>query len=191
MLSEKIAYKILCIISSILFYHTCCSSFTKSCPTLVTPWTAACPASLSFTISWNLLTLMSIESMMPSNHLICCPLLLLCLIFPSIRFFSNESAFYIRWPKYWSFIFSISPSNEYSGLISFRIHWFDLVAVQGMLKSLLLFHSSKASILQHSAFFMIQLSNPYMTTGKTITLTMRTFVSKLISLLFNSYLGLS
>ena len=191
MLSEKIAYKILCIISSLLFNHTCCCSFTKSCPTLVIPWTAACPASLSFTISWSLLRLVSIESMMPSNHLICCPLLLLSLIFPSIRFFSNESAFCIRWPKYWSFIFSISPSNKYSGLISFRIHWFDLLAVQGMLKSLLLHHSSKASVLQHSAFFMIQLSNPYMTTGKTITLTMHTFVSKLISLLFNSYLGLS
>ena len=192
MLSEKIAYKILCIKSSLLFNHTRCCSFTKSCSILGTPWTAAPPASLSFTVSWNLLTLMSIESMMPSNHLIsCCPLLLLPLIFPSIRVFSNESAFCIKWPKYWSFTFSISPSNEYSGLISFRIQWFDLLAVQGMSKSLLQYHSSKASILQHSAFFMVQLSNPYMTTGKTITLIMCTFVSKLMSLLFNSCLGLS
>ena len=123
---------------------------------------------------------------MPSNHLILClPLLLLPSIFPSIRGFSNESVLYIRWPKYWSFSFSISPSNEYSGLISFRMDWFDLLAVQGTLKSLLQHHSSKASILQCSAFFMVQLSYPYMTTGKTIALTRWTFVSKVMSLLFN------
>ena len=122
---------------------------------------------------------------MPSNHLILChPLLLPPSIFPSIRVFSNESVLHIRWPKYWSFSFSMSPSNEYSGLISFRIDWFDL-AVQGTLKSLLRHHSSKASILQHSAFFMVQLSYPYMTTGKNIAVTIRTFVSKVMSLLFN------
>ena len=129
---------------------------------------------------------MSIESVMPSNHLILChPLLLLPSIFPSIRVYSNESVLCIRWPKYWSFSFSISPSNEYSRLISFRIDWFDLFAVQGTLKSLLQHHSSKASILQHSAFFMVQLSYPYMTTGKTIALTRWTFVGKVMSLLFN------
>ena len=151
----------------------------------MTPWTAARQAYLSFTISQSLLKLMPIESVMPSNHLFLCrPLLLLPSIFPSIRVFSNESNFHIRWPKYWSFIFSISPSNEYSWLISFRIDWFDL-AVQGALKSLLQHHSSKASILQGSAFFMVQLSHPYMTTRKTITLTIWTFVSKVMSLLFN------
>ena len=134
---------------------------------LVTPWTAAHQASLSFTISWSLLKLMSIRSVMPSNHLFLChPLLLLPSIFPSIRVFINESALHIRWPKYWSFNFSISLSNEYSGLISFRIDWFDLLAVQGTLKSLLQYYSSKASILWCSAFFMVQLSHPYMTTGK-------------------------
>ena len=144
-----------------------------------TPRTAARPASLSFTVSRSLLKLMSIESVMPSNHLIlCCPLLLLPSIFPSIRVFSNESALHIRWPKCWSFSFSISPSSEYSGLISFRIHWFDLLAVQGTLKSLLQHHNSKASILRHSAFFVVQLSHPYMTTGKTIVLTRWTFVDK-------------
>ena len=133
----------------------------------VTPQTAACQASLSFTISLSLLKLMSIESVMPSNHLIlCCPLLLPS-IFPNIRVFSNESALQIRWPKYWSFSFSISPSNEYLELISFRIDWFVLLAVQGTLKSLLQLHSSKASILWCSAFFIVQLSHPYMTTGKT------------------------
>ena len=135
------------------------------------PWTAAHQASLSFTISWSLLRFMSIESVMPSNHRILChPLLLLPSIFPSIRVFSNDSALLIRWPKYWSFSFSISPSNEYSGLISFRIDWFDLLAVQGTLKSLLQHHILKASILQHSAFFTVQLSHPYVTTGKTIAL---------------------
>ena len=128
---------------------------------------------------------MSIESMMPSNHLILCRPLLLSSIFPSIRVFSNESALRIRWPKYWSFSFSISPSKEYSGLISFRMDWLDLLAVQGTLKSLLQHHSSKASILLHSAFFIAQLSHPYMTTGKTTALTRHTFVNKLMSLLFH------
>ena len=136
-----------------------------------TPWTAAGQASLSITNSRNLLKLISIESVMPSNHLILChPLLLLPSIFPSIRVFSSESVLRIRWPKYWSFSFSISPSNEYSGLISFRMNWFYLLAVHGTLKSLLQHHSPKASILQHSAFFVVQLSHPYMTTGKTIAL---------------------
>ena len=151
-----------------------------------TPWTAARQASLSITNSQNLLKLMSIESVMPSNHLILChPLLLSPSIFPSIRVFSNESALRIRWPEFWSFSFNISPSNEYSGLISFRMDWLDLLAVQGILKSLLQHHSSKASILRRSAFFTIQLSRPYMTTGKTIALTRRTFVGKVMSLLFN------
>ena len=131
-----------------------------------TPWTAARQASLSITNSWSMLKLMSIKLVMPSNHLnLCRPLLLLPSIFPNIRVFPKESALHIRWPKYWSFSFSISPSNEYSGLISFRIDWLDLLAVQGTLKSLLQHQSSKASILQHSAFFIVQLSHPYMTTG--------------------------
>ena len=135
---------------------------TQLCLTLCNPWTAARQASLSITNSWSLLKLMSIESGMPSNHLIfCCPLLLLPSIFPSIRVFSNESVLHIRWPKYWSSSFSISPSNEYSGLISFRMDWLDLLAVQGTLRSLLQHHSSKASILQCSAFFIVQLSHPY------------------------------
>ena len=129
------------------------------------PWTAALQASLSFTVSWSLLKLMSIELVMPSNHLVLCHPLLLHLFFPSIRVFSNESALLIRWPKYWSFSFSISPSNEFSGLIFFRMEWLDLLAVQGTLKSLLQHHSSKASILWRSAFFTVQLSHPYMTTG--------------------------
>ena len=150
-----------------------------------TPWTAACQPALSFTISWSLLKLMSFELVMPSSHLILChPLLLLPSIFPNIRVFSNESALRIKWPKYWSFSFSLSPSNEYSGLI-FRIDWLDLLTVQGTLKSLLQHHSSKASVLQYSAFFKVQLSHPYMTTGKTIALTRRTFVGKIMSLLFN------
>ena len=141
--------------------------------------------SLSFTISWSLLKLMSIESVMPSNHLLlCCPLLFLPLIFPSIRVFSNESTLHIWWQKYWSFNFSISPSSDYSGLISFRIDWFDLAA-QGTLKSLLQHHSSKASILWCSTFFIVQLSHPYMTNGKTIALTRWTFVGRVTSLLFN------
>ena len=151
------------------------------------PRTAACQASLPFTILWSLLKLISIELVMPSNHLILyCPLLFLASIFPSSRVFSNESALHIRWPKYWIFSFSISPSNEYSGLISFRMDWFDLLAVQGTLKSPLQHHSSKASILQRSAVFIVQLSHPYMTTGKTIGLTRQTFVGKVISLLFNT-----
>ena len=138
----------------------------------MTLWTAAHQASLSITNFWSLLKLMSIESVMLSNHLILCrPLLLLSSIFPSIRVFSNESVLHIRWPKYWSFSFSIIPSKEIPGLISFRMDWLDLLAVQGTLKSLLQHHSSKASILQHSAFFTVQLSHPYMTTGKTIALT--------------------
>ena len=152
----------------------------------VTPWTAACQDSLSITNSQRLLKLMSIKSVMPSNHLILCrPLLLLPSIFPSIRIFSNESVLHIRWAKYWSFSFSTSPSNEYSGLISFKMDCLDLLAVQGALKSLLQHHSSKASILRCSAFFIVQLSHPYMTTAKTIALTRWTFVGKLMSLLFN------
>ena len=151
-----------------------------------TPWTAAHQASLSITNSRSLLKLMSIESVMPSNHLILCHLLLLPpSIFPSIRVFSNESVLRIRWPKYWSFSFSISPSSEYSRLISFRMNWLDLLAVQETLKGLLQYHSSKASILQRSAFFIVQLSLPYMTTGKTIALARQTFVGKVSSLLFS------
>ena len=152
----------------------------------VTPWTAVHQTSLSFIISQSLLKLMSVKSVMPSNHLILChPHLLQPSIFPTSRVFSNESVLCIRYPKYWSFSFSISPSNEYSGLSSFKKDWFDLFAVQGTLKSLLQQHSSKASILQQSAFFMAQLSHPYMTTGKTIALTVWTFVGKVLSLLSN------
>ena len=151
-----------------------------------TPWVAACQGSLSITNSQSLLKLMFIELLMPSNHLIFChPLLLLPSIISSIRVFSNESVPLIRWPKYWSFCFSISPSKEYSGLISFRMDWCDLLAVQGTLRSLLKHHSSKASILQHSACFIVQLSHPYMSTGKIIALTRWTFAGKVISLLFN------
>ena len=145
------------------------SSVTQSCPTLCNPWTAAYQASLSITNSCSLLKLMYIKSVMLSNHLILChPFLLLPSIFPSIRVFSNESVLHIRWSKCWRFCFSICHSNEYSGLISFMIDWLDLLAVQGTLKSFLQHHSSKASILWCSAFFMVQLSQPYMTTGKTI-----------------------
>ena len=161
-----------------------------------TPWTAAHQASLSITNSQNPPKPMSIESVMPSNHLIlCCRLLLLPPIPPSIRVFSNESTLCMRWSKYWSFSFSISPSNEHSGLISFRMDWLDLLAVQGLdllaAKSLLQHHSSKASILWHSAFFTVQLSHPYMTTGKTTALTRWTFGDKVMSLLFNCCLGWS
>ena len=150
------------------------------------PQTAACQASQSITNSQSLLKLISIEPVMPSNHIILCrPLLLLPSIFPSIRGFSNELVLLNRWPKYWSFSFSISLSNEYSGLISFTIDWLDLPAVQGTLKNLLQHHSSKASILWCSAFFTVQLSHPYMITGKTIGLTRQTFVGKIMSLLFN------
>ena len=153
---------------------------------LATLGTTACRASLSITNSQSLLKLMSFESVMPSNHLILChPLLLLLWIFPSIKDFSNESALWIRWPKYWSFSFNISPSNEHSGLISFRMDWLDLLAVQGTLKSFLQHHSSKASILWCSAFFIVQLSHPYMTTEKTIALARWTFAGKVMSLLFN------
>ena len=144
---------------------------------------------MSITNSRSLRKLMSIESVMPSNHLIfCCPFLLLLLlpsIFPSVRVFSNDSVLHIRWPKYWSFSFNISPSNEHSGLISFTMDWFDILAVQGTLKSLLQHHGSKASILQRSTFFIVQLLHPYMSTGKTIALTRWTFVGKVISLFFN------
>ena len=151
-----------------------------------TPWTAAHQASLSITNSWSPPKPMSIVSVMPSNHLILCRFLfLLPSIFPSIRVFSNESALHIRWPKYWSFSFNISPSNEHPGLISFRMDWLDLLAVQGTLKSLLQHHSSKASIIWCSAYFIVQLSHPYMTTGKTITLTRQ--VSEKTGLLYNLY----
>ena len=152
----------------------------------VTPWITACQASLSITNSWSLLKLMSIKPVMPFNHVILYrPLLLLPPIPPSIRVFSNESILLTRWPNFWSFIFSISPTNEHPGLISFRMDWLDFLAVQGTLKSLLQYHSSKASILWLSALFMVQLSHPYMTTGKTVVLTW-TFVSKVMSLLFNT-----
>ena len=151
----------------------------------VTPWNAACQASLSITNSWSLLKLMPIESVMLLNHLILChPLPIPRSIFPSIRVFSKESALCITWPKYWSFSLNISPSNDHSGLISFRMDWLDPPAVQGTLNSLLQHHSSKTSVLRHSAFFIVQLSHPYMTTGKTIALTRRTFVGKVMSLLF-------
>ena len=152
----------------------------------VTLCTAACQASLSITNSWSLLRLKPIKSVMPSNHLILGhPLLLPTSIFPSIRVFSNESALRIRWPKYWSFSFTINPPNEYSGLISFRMVWLHLLAVQGTLKGLLQHHSSEASVLQHSAFFIVQLSHPYMITGETIALTRQTLVGKIMSLPFN------
>ena len=169
------------------FFHVLSQTFISSVQSLscvwllATPWTAECQASLSITNSQSLPKPMSIELVMPSNHIILCrPLLLPPSIFLSVRVFSNESVLPIWWPKYWSFSFSISPSNEYSGLISFRIHWLDL-AVQGTLKSLLQHHSSKASILRHSAFFTVQLSHPYMTTGKTTALARRTFVGKVMS----------
>ena len=165
----------------------CCCSVARSCPTLCNPMdcsTSGFPG--GFTISWSLFKPMSIESMMPSNRLILCNLLLLLpSIFPNIRVFSSESALCIRWPKDWSFTFSISLSNEYSRFISFGIDWFDLLAVQGILKSLCQHHSSKVSILPYSAFFMVQISHPYMTIGKAIALTIWTFVGKVMSLLFN------
>ena len=162
------------------------SSVAQSCPTLWDPWVTAHQASQSITNSRSLLKLIFIEPVMPSNHLFLChPLHLLPSIIPSIRVFSNESALRIRGPKYWSFSFNISPSNEHPELISFRMDWLDLLAVQGTLKSLLQQHSSKASIFWHSACFIVQLSHPYMTTGKTIALTGWTLVSKVISLLFN------
>ena len=171
--------------------HFCFVQFLSCVWLSATPWTAAGFSVLP--ISRSLLRFMSIEWMMSSNHLIlCCALLLLPLILPSIRVFSNESALHIRWPKYWSFCFNISPSNDnIQGWFPFRIDWFDLHAVQGTLKSLLQHHSSKASLLWRSAFFIVQLSHPYMTNGKTVTLTRWTFVGKVMSLLFNTCLGLS
>ena len=170
-----------------IYWHSGLYNHQLSCIWLfATPWTAARQASLSITNSRSLLKLMPIKSVMPSSHLILCrPLLLLPPIPPSIRVFSNESALSMRWPKYWHFTFSISPSNEHLGLTSFMMDWLDLFAVQEILKSLLQHHSSKASIFQHSAFFTVQVSYPFMTTGKTIVLTRRTFVGKVMSLLFN------
>ena len=164
----------------------CCCSVPQSCPTLCNSIDYSMPG-LSFPISQSLPKFMFIASVMSPSHLIFwCPLLLLPSMFPSIRDFSNESAALIRWPKYWSFNFSISPSNQYSGLISLKIDWFDLLAVQGTLRSLLQHHSSKASVIQRSAFFMVQLSQPYVTTGKTIALTIQTAVGRVMSLLFNT-----
>ena len=176
-----------CFLVAYLFY-TFQFQFSRSLHVrlFATPWTAAHQTSLSITSSQTLLKLMSIKLVKTSNHLILChPLLLLPSVFPSSRFFSHESALCIRWPKYWSLSFSISPSIEYSGLISFRMDWLDLLAVQETLKGLLQHHSSKASILWHSAFFMVQLSHPDMSTRKTIPLTMWTFVSKVMPLLLN------
>ena len=165
------------------YYEHQFSSVTQSCLTLCNPVDCRKPGFMSITNSWSLLKLVTIESVMSSNHLIfCCPLLLPPSIFPSIRVFSNESVLHIRWPKYWSFSFNISPYNEHPGLISFRMDWLDLLAVQWTLRSLLQYHSSKASILWCSAFFIAQLSHTYMTTGKTIALTRWTFVSKDMSL---------
>ena len=169
-----------------------CDSVQFSCSVVSDLWTTACQDSLSVTNCWSLPKPMSIESVMTSNCLMLWrPLLLLPSVFPTIRVFSNESALRIRWPKYWSFSFNISPSNEYSGLISFRMDWLGLLAVQGILKSLLQHHSSKTSILRHSAFFVVQLSHPYMTTRKTIALTRQTFVGKVMSLLLICCLGWS
>ena len=162
------------------------SSVAQSCPTLCDPMNRSTPGLPVHHQLPDIPKLMCTESVMPSNHLILChPFLLLPAIFPSIRVFSNQSALHIRWPKYWSFSFNISPTNEYSGMISFRMDWLDLLAVQGTLKSLLQHHSSKALIFQCSAFFIVQLSQPYMTTGKTIALTRWIFVDKVMSLLFN------
>ena len=170
----------------LLLHFQSVSSVAQSCPTRCDPMIAARQASLSITNTQSLLRLMSIESVMPSSHLILCgPLLLLPPIPPSIRVFSNESSLHMRWPKYWSFSFIISPSNEHPGLISFRMDWLDLLAVQGTLKSLLQHHSSKASILWHSTFFTVQLSHPYMTTGNIVALTRWTFDGKVMSLLLN------
>ena len=175
--------------------HQCLPSVQFSCSVMsdsATPCSAACQVSLYFTNSQTLLKLKSIESMMPSNHLIlCCSILLLPSVFPSTRVFSKESVLCIKWPKYWSFSFSISPSNEHPGLISFRMDWLGLLEDRGTLKSLLQHHSSKASILRRSAFFIVQLSHPHMTTGKTIALTRWTFVDKVMSLLFNILFGWS
>ena len=176
-LCEVMSHLVLILLLLLLLSHWVVSDFA-------TPWTAGHQASLSFTIYWSLLKLMSIESVVLSSHLVlCCPLLLLPSVFPSIRVFSSESALCIRWPKYQSI--SISHSSEYSGLISFRMGWFDLLAVQGTLKGLLQHHSSEPSILPCSACFMVQLSHPYMTSGKTVALIKWTFVGKVTFLLFN------
>ena len=173
-----------CVVGPPYLQCPCCS-VTKSCLTLCDLVDSAYQASLFFAVSQSLLKFMSIESVMPSNHcILCCPLLLLPSIFPNIWVFSSESALHIRWLKYWSFSFSISPSSEYSGLIFFGIYWLDLLAVQGTLKSLLQHHNLKASVLWCSAFFVVQLSQPYMTTGKAIALTRWTFAGKMMSLLF-------
>ena len=176
-----------------IFSHSVSSvQLLSSVRLFATLWITARQASLSITNSWSLLKLISIKSVMATSHLIlCCPLLLLPPTPPSIRVFSNESTLHMRWPKYWSFGFSISPSNEHPGLISFRMDWLDLLAVQGTLKSLLQHHSSKASIFRHSAFFTVQLSYPYMTAGKTIALTRWTFVGKVMSPLLICYQGWS
>ena len=169
-----------------LIRYICCWSVLSCVQLFATPWTAACQSSPSFTISRSLLKFTSTELVILSNYLILChPLHPLPSVFPSMRVFSDELALPIRWPKYWRFSFSISSSNEYSGLISFKIDWFDLLAIQGNLKSLLQ-HSSRAWILQHSVFFMVQFSHPYMTPGKTIALTICIFASKVMSLLFNT-----
>ena len=181
-LNHSIYWKYVTIISSVQFSSV--QSLSRVW-LFTTPWIAARQASLSITNSQSSLKLMPIESVMPSRHPILCPLLLLPVVPPSIRVFSNESTLRMRWWKYWSFNFSISPSNEHPGLISFRMDWLDLLAVQGTLKSFLQHHSSKASILQRSAFFTVQLSHPYMTTGKTIALTRWTFVGQVMSLFFN------
>ena len=183
-----------CIMHPCSLFILCISSVQLLRPVqlFVIPWIAACQASLSIINSQSLSKLMPIESVMPSHHLILCrTLLLLPPIPPSIRVFSNESTLRMRWPKYWSFSFSISPSNEQLGLMSFKMDWLDLLAVQGTHKSLLQHQSSKASIFRHSAFFTVQLSHPYMTTGKTIALTRLTFVGQVMSLLFNMLRGWS
>ena len=167
-------------------FHTSSVQSLSCVQLFAIPWIAAHQASLTITSSWSLLKLMCIELVMPSSHLILChPLLLLPPIPPSIRLFSNESALRMRWPKYWSFSFIISPSNEHPGPISFRMDWLDLLAIQGTLRSLLQHYSSKSLILRRSAFFTVQLSHPYLTAGKTIALTRRTFVGKVMSLLLN------
>ena len=184
--STTFCWNHLIVLIGFLFYCFSSVQLLSHVQLFATPWITACQASLSITISWSSLRLTSIELVMPSSHLILChPLLLLPPIPPSIRVFSNESTLLMRWPKYWSFSFSIIPSKEIPGLISFRVDWLDLLAVQGTLKSLLQHHSSKASILRRSAFFTVQLSHPYMTIGKTIALTRQTLVGKVMSLLLN------
>ena len=186
LMSKFVTLYVVYLLTNYSDYQFCSVQFLSHVRLFTTPWIAACQASLSITNSRSSLKLMSIESVMPSSHLILCrPILLLPPIPPSIRVFSNESTLCMRWPKYWSFSLSISPSKEHPRLISFRMDWLDLLAVQGTLKSLLQHHSSKASILRHSAFFTVQLSHPYMTTGKTIALTRQAFVGKVMSLLLN------